>query len=381
MIDNPYRGLSRVGINRYHDCTSQKIPVPCGNCPTCISLRQSYFVQRVQMESLDHHLFFCTLTYRQSQIRTMNINGRKIKYADWSDVTNMFKRLRNRGYQFSYFCVSEYGGNTHRPHFHFLMSVPKGVNETFWDIKALEHFWADRILGEWRRNYGSKRKPKYKALCQLVVNHYGRTFDFHHVDPSATANGEGDVAFYVTKYLLKSDEWLDRLKSALKLNLSPEKFEEVWKILKPKCNISKDWGSPSSPAVIQHIRKGIDKSKKGSSLFPYFINPVTGQTFPLAPYYQKRFMTLNDKEYFYLKGDDSRLDNIVESDTWNPMTSRQKDERFSRIKKQVNARGKSYNPLYDKEDHNISPSSLEEVSSDDHNTLFVPDDWQNDFDC
>ena len=193
LIDNPYLGLSHIGYNYLHDTTSLKIPVPCGNCPTCIALRQSYFVQRTQMEALDNHLFMATFTYRQSMIPRKKVNGYTLYYPDFTDVQKMFKRLRNRGLKFSYMVTSEYGGSNHRPHFHAIISVPKGQNDSFYDIKNLEHSLSDLFLGEWRRNYGTDKVPKYKSLCQLVINHYGRTYDFHHVDSSASQAGEGAI--------------------------------------------------------------------------------------------------------------------------------------------------------------------------------------------
>lgn len=381
LIDNPYFGLKHLGLNRFHDCSSLKIKVPCGYCPTCISLRQSYFVQRCQMESLDRHLFMCTLTYRQSQIPSKVVNGYKLYYPLWSDVQNMFKRLRNRGYRdFRYFCVSEYGGNNHRPHFHFILSLPKSPNDRYHDILNLEEKWSNLILGEWRRNYGSKRKPIYKDLCKLVINTKGSTFDFHHIEPSSTMAGEGDVAFYVTKYLLKADSWLDKLKSALKFNTKPDEFVELWKLFKPKCCCSKNWGNPVSPDVVSHICKGIDFSKKGESLFPYFINPISGQTFPLAPYYRKRFMSVDDLEYFYLKGDDTYLDTIVDDDDISVDSIRFKLSRFDKVKKMADSRNNSYDFVYDDENTCIPKEALQKNSCGADCLTSLPDDWQNDFD-
>ena len=74
LIENPYYGLKNVGLNRFHDCTSRFIKVPCNNCPSCIALRQNYFIQRTQMESLDNHLFMLTLTYKTSSIPRFEVS-------------------------------------------------------------------------------------------------------------------------------------------------------------------------------------------------------------------------------------------------------------------------------------------------------------------
>lgn len=376
LIDNPYLGLAHIGLNRFHDCTSLKLPVPCGNCPSCIALRQNYYIQRCQMEELNHHLFMVTLTYRQSMLRHLVVNGRKLYYADFTDLQKMFKRLRNRGFNFSYMAVNEYGGKHHRPHFHLLLSVPKNKDDTFHDCLNLEHRLQDLILGEWRRNYGSDKAPIYKDLCQLVISPYGRTFDLHYVNPSLTENGSSDVGFYVTKYVLKADKWVDRLKSALKLNLEPDKFQEVWRLLRPRVCISKSFGSYTDPDVISHIRKGIDFAKLiPDARFPYFINPVTGQTFPLSPLYQKRFLTVADKEVFFNRNKVSD-DGFTYSDDRNIMKENVSDNRFNHVRNVVNSRLSSYDEFYDSEKlTQIDVSDIDVVSQSE----YVDDDWQNDF--
>lgn len=359
MIDNPYLGLQNVGLNRFHDCHSLKIPVPCGNCASCIALRQSYYIQRTQMESIDNHLFMLTLTYSTPCLRFLNINGRKLYYADFTDVQKMFKRLRNRGLKFSYMVVSEYGSTHHRPHFHAIISVPKGPKDTYHDIMNLECHLYNMFLGEWRRNYGSDKKPRYKALCHYIVTPRGRTYDLHYIHPAVTANGEDDVCFYVTKYVTKSDMWLDRLKSALKLNLSPERFEEVWKLLKPRCCISKGFGNYQSDEVKKHIRQGIELAKISKSEFPFFINPHSGQTFPLAPTFKRRFLTLEDQEFFFSLSEYS--DGYKETDQVSVMQHHVKDVKLKNIRHNINSRLTS-NDFLNEDISNISPEELEKGS-------------------
>ena len=106
LIDNPYYGMSHIGLNRFHDCTSSKIAVPCGNCHSCISLKQNYYIQRCQMESISNHLFMMTLTYKQSMIRYKVVNGRQLYYADFTDVQKMFNgNLNDRVFFFPSQCL------------------------------------------------------------------------------------------------------------------------------------------------------------------------------------------------------------------------------------------------------------------------------------
>lgn len=377
FIDNPYKGLESIGLNRFHDCHSLKIAVPCGHCHSCIALRQSYFIQRSQMESLENHLFMLTLTYQTKYIPRVQVNGRTLYYPDFTDVQRMFKRLRNKGYEFSYLVVSEYGTDNHRPHFHALISIPKGSTKTYHDIMNMERQYHDVFLREWRRNYGSDRKPLYKDLCKYIVTSRGSTYDFHYVDPHISPNGEDDCSFYVTKYVLKADKWVDRLKSALKLNLLPDEFEKIWKLLKPRCCVSKGFGSWSDESVKKHIRKGIDFALADrDALFPYFIHPSTGQTFPLAPYYKKRFLKLSDLEVFFKRSPYS--DGFIEAVDNDINRDKIKESKLARIRSKVY--DKLLNPnFYDEEITNLSEKSLEEDIDFSCFPSYSPDDWTNDF--
>lgn len=345
FIDNPYYGLQNIGYNYLHDTIHAKIPVPCGICPSCIALKQSYFVQRCQMESLDNMLFMCTLTYSEDMIPFKIVNGFKLRYADFSDVQKMFKRIRKGnlfGMPFKYFCVSEYGGERHRPHFHLIFSFPRPAKVDYLDYLNFEKKFHDVVLSEWRRNVGTIRKPIYKPLCKYINTSRGRTFDFHYINPASTEAGEQDVSFYVTKYLLKSNDYVDRLKSALKLNSSTEEeFIDNWKLFKPRCAISKDWGNSKSPNVRKYIRKCINVSLSDRSLpYPIFINPISGQEFPMSPFYRKKFLTISDAHTFFYRGDDFTVLYDVSKETL-------RDNRFSEILSIQNNRENSYLPYLD----------------------------------
>lgn len=129
LIDNPnYNNpLKDSYYGLLHNCIDSKLSVPCGHCSTCIALRQAYLVQRMQMESLDNLLFFGMVSYNTPSLPSMIVNGFNLRYALGSDMSNMMRhiRLNNELPPFRYFAVSEFGGNKHRPHWHFLISLPK----------------------------------------------------------------------------------------------------------------------------------------------------------------------------------------------------------------------------------------------------------------
>lgn len=117
-IRNPNFGINNAGT-KYKDTVSAFINVPCGHCSECVSVRQMGYVQRLQLESVKNHMFFCTLTYNNESMPYLSVNGRNIRYADVSDVQKMIKRLRKSnvfGRPFRYFGVSELGSLKGRPH-------------------------------------------------------------------------------------------------------------------------------------------------------------------------------------------------------------------------------------------------------------------------
>lgn len=302
-IPNPNFGLQGVGLNFIKDC-SQFLQVPCGHCDGCFKLKQLYIIQRAQMEILaGKDLYFGTLTYNNLMIPRVDIGDKQYMYADFRDVRLMFKRIRKDnllGTSFSFLVVSEYGGLRHRPHFHFILSVPsvKDMATKYSRAKV----WHDIILSQWKRNVAVRvnksgfvvpdtRCPDWRPLCTYVNRNGRRNFDFHFVEPSLTGNSL-DVAFYVTKYIHKSP-MNEKLRSFLKLNFSADEYLYYWRLLNPHSAISRGFGSPHHPDVIKHIRSGIRYGiKKG---FPYFtfLN-YDGNSFPLSPYFVKKLTNYID---------------------------------------------------------------------------------------
>lgn len=114
--------------------------------------------------------------------------------------------------------------------------------------------------------------------------------------------------------------------------------------MKPRANISKGFGNPTDPTVANYIRCCIDHSINDSSCkYPYFINPVTGVTFPLSPYYRRKFMSVSDQEVFFSRNPQRDIldDNYLESDIYNPVEIKQKHENFLKVLDKVNARNYS----------------------------------------
>lgn len=288
-------------LNYLSDTTSQYIPVPCGRCSVCLALKQQYIVQRVQMEALSHDLYFGTLTYNNESLSFVTSGDFRLNYVDISDWQRMIKMIRKHENlpKFRYLLVTEYGGKRHRPHIHFILSFPKDESQRLADRRSFEIRLFSIFLKYWRRNYGSTRYPIWKPLCTYKRTRKSYNFDLHYLDPYASSKGLDDVAFYVSKYVLKYDKWVDKLKSKLFYNLPESEYIRLWDKIRPRRLLSKGFGSYRDPKVIEHINKGINIALNDPrALFPYFISPVNGSTFPLCPYYSDKFLSMSDIQVF-----------------------------------------------------------------------------------
>lgn len=299
-IKNPNYGLCpKAGTAlALKDCSSNYIRVPCGHCPECIASRQLQLVQRVQMESLSNYVFFCTLTYnRDSLPHVKTSTGFSLPYADISDLQNMFKRLRKYNSfsrPFKYMAVSERGSKRGRPHFHVLFFLPKYDADSEYTPFNLEKLLYEKVLKEWRRNYGTSRKPIYKPLLTFkAVFKNGKLFspyDLHFVHSSIDDTSSANVAFYVTKYMLKPSDKETKLQQALRLNLPEDEYFSIWNIVRSRFVCSKHFGLNLSPfgdiddKIYNHIRFGVKLSELDD--FPKFFNPDSGNSFPLSKYYR-----------------------------------------------------------------------------------------------
>lgn len=292
LILNPnYNQKSKVyGFDLLHDTVHQFLQIPCGHCSACVHLRQLYCCQRIQMHSLSHDLFYGTLTYNNESLPTATIGDFTFSYVDYNDWSRMIKMIRkdNPDLKFTYFAVTEYGHVRHRPHMHFIVALPLVESDNLAKRLSKAQYLFDLFLKYWRRNVGTRRKPVWKPLLTYHRSIRGDkyNYDLHYLDPLATSKGVSDVAFYVTKYMLKYDDWLDRFRSKLFFNLSESDFKAAWSLLRPKAVFSKSFGSIEQPGVLEYITKCVDTSLKDtSSFYPHYYCLGDGSSSPLSPFY------------------------------------------------------------------------------------------------
>ena len=330
------------------DTKSDYIPVGCGHCPSCLALKQSYFIQRFQMETLDNDLWTGMLSYNREHLPTVMINGYNHKYADTRDIQLLIKRLRNDNIfedGFRYWFISERGDKTHRPHWHFIISTPKIKGETLAHKISREQFYWKAILDRWYTNKGSRRNPIKSPNLTYTCKNGRYNYDFHYVNPSLTKNGESDVGFYCTKYYLKGDDYTKRLRSALRLNIKEDDtFKYYWSLVKPKSLSSHYMGDPRSDTVAEYIRMCINFSIRVHSPFPMFLNPETSQTFPLCPYYRKLFLTIND-EYHFTLNNQNKLDGVTLQPDFDMDKFMRSHSKFKKVLKRISLRDIDYESL------------------------------------
>lgn len=211
----------------------------------------------------------------------------------------------------------------HIRHFHIVFLIPKHDDDDFNVCLNLEKKLFDEVLFEWRRNYGTWRKPDYRSLCTYVRKYvHGRlrsNFDLHYVNPSLSSGGVADVAFYVLKYMMKPSDRSTRLQQALRLNLPEDEYEDIWSLVKCRHFESERFGLGVSEKctipepIYSHLRHGLDLSRsQKDDPYPSYFSIIDGSKHPLARYYKSQgdVYTMQDfLDFFYASSQSA--DNII----------------------------------------------------------------------
>lgn len=102
-----------------HGNSKTYVPVPCGKCNICLNNRRKEWTIRLKEEfKVTGKALFVTLTYNDDHIPYSSESG--CESVSKTDVQKFLKRLR-KDVKFRYYAVSEYGGQTERPHYHLLL--------------------------------------------------------------------------------------------------------------------------------------------------------------------------------------------------------------------------------------------------------------------
>lgn len=116
----------------------RKMRVPCGKCEACIDrLMKQWYCRLKEEMKVSETCYHLTLQYDEAHVpftQIIDSDGnppRHVRVFRKRDVQLFLKRLRKRlpGVKLKYFCVSEYGPTTLRPHFHMILfGFPSDLN-------------------------------------------------------------------------------------------------------------------------------------------------------------------------------------------------------------------------------------------------------------
>lgn len=191
-------------------------------------------------------------------------------YADIHDVQLLVKNVRDNnpldGRCIRYVCVSELGKQNGRPHFHILWLVEKRPEDFTPDgqpikaqIRTLEARLRTCVKKYWAKNIGTRKEPIYEPRFKYARRwSFGKmytNFDLHWVDPSATAEQTSNVAYYVSKYMMKGSDRDARRQQFLRLNLQEDEYLEVWKTIKCRMTCSKGLGLDARFITTEHTEE------------------------------------------------------------------------------------------------------------------------------
>lgn len=154
--------------------------VPCGKCVACLARRRNDWTYRLQREHAgSSYSFFLTLTYNEDNIPVRISEGKPYYVFNKKHIQDYLKRVRyfiselDKNIIGRYYCVSEYGKKTLRPHYHMQFFVKNDNSCRF-----------------------------HKSICQILEKEW--PYGYFTRRPTSDPN-----IHYVTKYCLKSLEQED----------------------------------------------------------------------------------------------------------------------------------------------------------------------------
>lgn len=304
LVKNPYRSSS-LFIARLkekypflYDYESDYIYVPCGRCIECVQSSQSSFVQRAVVTSLDHYVFFATLTLNDDALSHIDICNKDFAYFDIALFQRFMKIFRNKfEREFGYAFFTEYGGMKHRPHAHLLFFVRQEKGDTKTTPYILENQLYTYFRDNWSRNVGTRKNPVYVPNFTFAQRGKFSNFDFHYVNPQLTDNQEYDVIYYASKYMMKFDSFIiDTFVKMRSFYDDIHTYRSKRALIRPKSLISKNLGLLTDIEK-DYINRCIAQSFIDNETSFKFYSPFSSRKWNLSQYYIKRCVSnqqLND---------------------------------------------------------------------------------------
>ncbi len=126
--------------------------VPCGSCIACRLNKASDWAARMILElDVAGSALFLTLTYDDEHLPVVESDGELLGSLRKADCQLFLKRLRKRfsDLKIRYYISGEYGGRTHRPHYHaivFGLGLDDFSDVEVWSKNSFNQFYYHSIL-------------------------------------------------------------------------------------------------------------------------------------------------------------------------------------------------------------------------------------------
>ena len=187
-----------------YDFTKDKafLYVPCGKCESCKKRARTDILVRLYhtflyFKDYGGSALYVTYTYNDDNIPYFEYDGKHYNTFDKRHIQSYLKRLRitlSRKFNIStglqYFFASEYGGITHRPHYHALLFIPK--TDQLNQIKSY-------VSLLWTHGF-----TKFGNINNGIVNGFGA---LQYCSKYITKNVLSDVYFRYLKKILPASQY------------------------------------------------------------------------------------------------------------------------------------------------------------------------------
>lgn len=137
--------------------------------------------------------YFVTLTYEERPPEGVNKKH----------VQDFLKRLRHCIKPFKYYCISEYGPNTKRPHYHMILMCNDTPDMI---IESISHVWQHGFV---EVSFVTEDRLKYVTSYHATKNSYDKDFEYPDMETGELIR-QNDVFCLMSKGLGKSQIAIER---------------------------------------------------------------------------------------------------------------------------------------------------------------------------
>lgn len=213
---------TQITIKPSNKSAPKKAFVPCGKCPDCRDSEKRAWSWRLSAElenciKQGWKVYFGTLTYKPESLPHIPaclfenpLQYRSIPCFNREHIKQLFDNLRSYLYNtykitgMRYFCASEFGDHTQRPHYHFILSIPtKGLDPVMLSEKSVD----GRALHEYIQTSWSSRGflfPRKFEGGEDKKGHYHKPFQIgYDKERGLTLQDAVRAGRYAGKYACK----------------------------------------------------------------------------------------------------------------------------------------------------------------------------------